>query len=295
VGTNQGINSGFGQLITLSGKGPKGEDLTNELTWLILEVIEEMNMLEPKPNIRVHANTPDELLTRICKIISKTQGSPFLINFDENSIRGLDWEGMPRDELWNYAPVGCLENTLQGCERAGTVDVNVNIAKAIELVLFNGKDIHGKKLGKKTGNPINFQNFEEFYSAFKMQLTHLIDEMICSENIADQLRSTYEPTPYLSALIDGCAENGKDIPAGGARFNFITVEGIGLATCIDSLAAIRELVYGSKLVEMNELVQAIMDNFEGHEKLRQLLINKAPKYGNDIAEIDELGRDLSQY
>ncbi|MFX0099032.1 MAG: pyruvate formate lyase family protein [Candidatus Hodarchaeota archaeon] len=295
VGTNQGINSGFGQLITLSGKGPRGEDLTNDLTWLILEVIEEMNMLEPKPNIRVHKNTPDELFTRICEIVSKAQGSPFLINFDENSIRGLEWEGLPKDKLWNYAPVGCLENTLQGCERAGTVDVNVNIPKVIELVLFNGRDINDKKLGKKTGNPTRFSNFKEFYQAVKTQLIYLLDEMIHSANIADEIRARFEPTPYLSVLIDGCAENGKDITAGGAQYNFITVEGIGLATCIDSLAAIRELVYTSKLIEISELIQAIKDNFEGHEKLRQLLINKAPKFGNDIQEVDELGRDLSQF
>ncbi|MBD3230077.1 MAG: hypothetical protein GF329_18000 [Candidatus Lokiarchaeota archaeon] len=296
VGKNQGINSGFGQLMTLSGLGPKGEDLTNELTYLILEVIEEMNMLEPKPNIRLHKNSPDKLLTRICEIISKAQGSPFLLNFDENSIEGLKWEGQPEEELWNYAPVGCLENTLQGCERAGTVDVNVNLAKALELVLNNGKSIlNNKKIGSKTGNPDKFKNFDEFYEAFKEQLIQVIDLVMDNSKKADNLRSSFEPTPYLSVLVDGCAENRKDITNGGARFNFITVEGISLATTIDSLMAIKKMVYDNNKIKMDELINAIKNNFEGYEKIRQLLLNKTPKYGNDIDEVNELGRDLSTF
>ncbi|MHA1269044.1 MAG: pyruvate formate lyase family protein [Candidatus Helarchaeota archaeon] len=296
VGENQGINSGFGQLITLSGMGPNGEDLTNDLTWLILEVIEEMNMLEPKPNIRIHKNTPDELLERICELIANAQGSPFLINFDENAIRGLKWEGQRENELWNYASVGCLENTLQGCERAGTVDVNVNLAKALEITLNNGKDIlNNIKIGPKTGIPNKFKNFNDFYTAFKKQLTNILDIVIENANIADEIRSKFEPTPYLSTLIDGCAENGKDITAGGAKYNFITVEAIALATVIDSLMAIKKLIYEQEKIKMEELVKAIKDNFEGHERIRQLLMNRAPKYGNDIDEVNKLGRELSEF
>ena len=296
VGENQGINSGFGQLMTLSGMGPNGEDLTNDLTWLILEIIEEMNMLEPKPNIRIHKNTPDNLLTRICELLIKAQGSPFLLNFDENSINGLRWEGQPEKDLWNYAPVGCLENTLQGCERAGTVDVNINLAKAIEIVLNNGKDIvNNKKICQKSGKPTTFKTFNNFYNAFKIQLKNIIDLVIDNANKADYIRSRLEPTPYLSILVDGCARNGQDITAGGAKYNFITVEGIALGTTIDSLIAIKKLIYEMKKISLNELIIALKDNFEGHEKIRQLLSNKAPKYGNDIDEVNELGRDLSEF
>ncbi|GAG18027.1 unnamed protein product, partial [marine sediment metagenome] len=135
VGTNQGINSGFGQLITLGGTGRDGGDASNDLTWLMLDVIEDMNLLEPKPNVRLHEKTPEDLLRRVAGLIARAQGSPFLLNFDEASIRGLKWQGLPADLLWDYAPVGCLENTLQGCDRSGTVDVNLNIAKAIELTV----------------------------------------------------------------------------------------------------------------------------------------------------------------
>jgi pyruvate-formate lyase len=166
TGSNQGINSGFGQLITLGGHGPDGEDISNELTLLLFEVIEEMNMLEPKPNIRIHANTPEPLLAKVSEMIADTQGSPFLMNFDTISEKALCNAGYPEDRLWDYAPVGCLENTLQGCERSGTVDANLNFAKAIELAFFNGRDQKLKiRLGPRTGRPGKFKNFSQFFLA----------------------------------------------------------------------------------------------------------------------------------
>jgi formate C-acetyltransferase len=129
IGTNQGINSSFGQLITLAGMKSDGSDASNDLTFLMIEVIEEINLLEPKPNIRIHERTPDRLLERIVEVIAHAQGSPFLVNFDEASMAGLRWQGLPEGLLWDYAPVGCLENTLQGCDRSGTVDVNLNWPK----------------------------------------------------------------------------------------------------------------------------------------------------------------------
>jgi len=296
VGTNQGINSGFGQLVTLGGIGPDGKDASNELTWLILEVIEEMNLLEPKPNIRLHAGTPQPLLMRIAELIAKAQGSPFLLNFDEAAMRGLEWEGIPKEELWNYAPVGCLENTLQGCDRSGTVDVNLNLAKAVELALNDGKDLAtGEQIGPRTGDPRKFKTWEDFYSAFKAQLKSILEQLISCNNIADRLRAELEPTPYLSLLVDGCAEKGLDITQGGARYNFITVNGVAFATAVDSLAAIKKLVYEEGKVTMDELVRAIAANFEGYEPLRQMLINKAPKYGNDDPYVDNLAREVSQF
>jgi len=296
VGTNQGINSGFGQLITLGGLGPHGEDASNPLTWLMLDVIEDMNLVEPKPNIRLHHNTPDDLLQRVVGIISKVQGSPFLLNFDEAAIRGLEWQGLPRDELWDYAPVGCLENTLQGNDRSGTVDVNLNIAKAVELALSDGRDMEtGKRVGPATGNPGGFADFPAFFAAFKAQLKALLERLIDCNNGADAIRAALEPTPYLSALVDGCAGSGRDITAGGAVHNYITVEGIALATAVDSLAAVKKLVYEDKTVSMDELLAAIRANFEEHEALRQTLINKAPKFGNDDPYVDEIAREVSQF
>jgi len=295
VGTNQGINSSFGQLITLGGMGENGEDASNELTYLMLDVIQELNLLEPKPNVRLHARTPDRLLDRVVDMIAETQGSPFLLNFDENSIAGLRWAGLPEEDLWDYAPVGCLENTLQGCDRSGTVDVNMNIAKAVELALHDGRDAaSGVQVGPRTGDPRTFATFGQFFDAFKAQLRAVMELLIAANDIADAGRARFGPTPYVSALVDGCLESGKDVTAGGARHNFITVEGVALATAADSLAAVKKLVYDDRSVAMDELVRALDADFEGYGPLRQSLLNKAPKYGNDDAEADHLAREISQ-
>lgn len=293
--SNQGINSGFGQLMTLGGIDAQGNDASNELTWLLLEVIEEMNMLEPKPNIRLHPKTPEPLLRRVAEMISRAQGSPFLMNFDENSMRGLEWQGLPRERLWDYAPVGCLENTLQGDDRSGTVDVNVNLAKAVEMVFFRGRDAAtGKRIGPDTGPVERFSTWEDFRRAFETQLQALLDHVLDISDEADRIRAEYEPTPYLSALVGGCAEKGRDITQGGARHNYITVEGVAFATTADSLTAVKKLVFEERKVGLGELKKALEDNFEGHEALRLTLLNKAPKYGNDDDYADEVARWLSR-
>lgn len=293
--SNQGINSGFGQLMTIGGIDAEGNDASNELTWLILDVIEEMNMLEPKPNIRLHRGTPEPLLRRVAGMIAGAQGSPFLMNFDENSMQGLAWQGLPEERLWDYAPVGCLENTLQGDDRSGTVDVNVNLAKAIEMTFFGGRDAaSGKRIGPDTGSVEGFRSWREFREAFEIQLQALMDRMLSISDEADRLRSLYEPTPYVSTLVGGCAEKGKDVTQGGPWHNFITVEGVGFATAADSLAAVKKLVYEDGKVKMADLARAVRSDFEGYEGLRQTLLNKAPKYGNDDDYADEIARYLSQ-
>jgi formate C-acetyltransferase len=295
-GTNQGINSSFGQLITLAGMDAEGNDASNDLTYLMLEVIEELNLLEPKPNIRIHARSSDRLLERIVEMVANAQGSPFLINFDENSIAGLRWEGLPNERLWDYTPVGCLENTLPGCDRSGTVDVNLNLAKAVELALNDGRDMaSGRQVGPRTGDPRTFDSFEQFFDAFKTQLRHLLEWIIRVNNIADAGRARWEPVPYNSALVEGCLQSGKDSNAGGARHNFLTVEGVALATAVDSLAAVKKLVFEDRQVTIEQLLETIKVNFEGHESLRQTLLNKAPKYGNDESYTDEIARETSSF
>ena len=295
-GTNQGINASFGQLVTLGGIDADGEDASNALTWLILDVIDEINLLEPKPNVRLHAKTPDRLLDRIVDSLSRAQGAPFLLNFDEAAMAGLRWEGIPEDLVWDYAPVGCLENTLAGCDRSGTVDVNLNLAKAVELALNDGCDVAtGTRLGPATGAATSFASFDDFFAAFTRQLGHLVDWIIRVNDMADGGRARWEPVPYMSALVDGCLESGRDSNAGGARYNFLTVEGIALGTVVDSLAAVRRVVFEDRRVDMATLVRALHADFEGHEPLRQTLRHKAPKYGNDDEAVDGLARAVSRF
>ncbi len=296
VARNQGINSGFGQLITLSGCGPNGEDLSNDLTMLMLEVIEEMNLLEPKPNIRLHKNSSPELLRKAVSMIKKAQGAPFLINFDELSMKALEYQGIPEKDTWDYAPVGCLENTMQGNDRSGTVDVNLNLAKAVELALNDGRDMKtNKQIGPKTGDPLKFKTADEFDRAFYRQLDYILRHIVKLACEADSLRSRFEPVPYLSLLVDGCIDKARDVNRGGAAYNFITVEGVALATAADSLTAVRSLVFEEKKVAMEELIRALKFDFQGEEMLRQILINKAPKYGNNDPYADEMARKISRH
>ncbi|HOA36370.1 MAG TPA: pyruvate formate lyase family protein [Bacillota bacterium] len=293
---NQGINSGFGQLITLSGCGPRGEDLTNDLTMLMLEVIEEINLIEPKPNIRLHGNSSPELLKKMASMIKKAQGAPFLINFDRISMKALEFQGVPREDVWDYAPVGCLENTMQGNDRSGTVDCNVNLAKAVELALNDGKDMQtGRQVGPRTGDPRRFYKKEDFLKAFYRQLDFVLDRLMDLAAEADRIRSVYDPTPYLSLLVDGCIEKALDVNRGGAVYKFITVEGVGMATMADSVTAVCKLVYDDRAVSMEQLLEALREDFKGHEVLQQMLINRAPKYGNNDDYADGIAREINSY
>ncbi|NQU07431.1 MAG: formate C-acetyltransferase/glycerol dehydratase family glycyl radical enzyme, partial [Candidatus Abyssubacteria bacterium] len=296
VGGKQGINSGFGQLITLGGCDVDGEDATNDLTYLMLDVIEEMNMLEPKRSIRLHEKTPDKLMRRLCEMIASSQGSPFLLNFDKISILALEKEGMSREEALNYGIVGCLENTSHGNDLSGTVDVNVNLAKAVELALNDGKCmVTGDRIGPDTGDPTGFENYDQFLAAVKTQLNDILLQIIDVYNGFDALRAKFLPVPYLSSHIGGCMESGRDVRRAGAKYNFITIEGCSISTLTDSVAAVKKLVFEDKLISMADLVNALKEDFAGNEPLRQMLINRAPKVGNDEDYVDSIGRELSRF
>ena len=299
----QGITSAFGQLMTLSGCGPNGEDLTNELTYTILEVVDEWSpILEPKPNIRLHRNSPEKLLNIIVDIVSRSQGAPFLINFDERSIAGMITEGISPEEAWDYACVGCLENTMQGNDRSGTVNCNPNLTKSIELTLWNGKNMpgndvatkKGEQIGPKTGSSESFETWEEFWNAWKKQVKFLIKYTVDIYNLTESLRAEFLPTPYLSTLVRGCIEKGLDIRRGGPELRFITIEGVGFATTVDSLLAIKRFVYDDKKYTISLIKDALLNDFEGNEYavIQTFLKNRAPKYGNDVDEADELARKV---
>ena len=198
---NQGITSGFGQLITLSGIGKDGKDMTNDLTYAMLEVIDEMSpILEPKPNVRIHRNTPEELLDKLADMISSSQGAPFLINFDERSMAGMLREAkvagithlINEKNVHDYAPVGCLENTMAGNDRSGTVDNNLNLLKAVELTLTGGKDLipfvdilTGKtekirQDGPETGDAAGFETWDQFWKAYEIQTKYIIQKCVGS-------------------------------------------------------------------------------------------------------------------
>jgi pyruvate-formate lyase len=300
LGEKHGINSSFGQLITLSGCGPNGEDLTNDLTYTILEVVDEWYpSLEPKPNIRLHRNTPDRLLNIVVDMISRSQGAPFLLNFDERSMAGLVLEGVPEDKVWDYACVGCLENTMQGNDRSGTVNCNPNLVKSIELILWNGKNMptelpnkSKKQLGPKTGEVEDLETWEDFWKAWVQQIKFHIKYLVDVYNPSEKLRSDFLPTPFVSTIVRGCAEKALDVRRGGPELRFVTIEGVGFGTTVDSLLAIKKNVYEDKRYSLKQIKDAILNNYQGSELnfIQSFLKNKSPKYGNNSEIADELGR-----
>ena len=312
---NQGISAGFGQLLTLSGLGPDGIDLTNDLTCAVLEVIDEMSpILEPKPNVRLHRNSPDTLLDKVVDMIAGSQGAPFLLNFDERSMAGMLREArlaglehlIHEGNVHDYAPVGCLENTMVGNDRSGTVDNNVNLLKAVELVLGRGRDLlptedplTGKATaprqdGPRTAAPRRLWTWDDFWAAFETQMSYLLRKTMEVYEASEAARAKFFPTPYLSCLVRGCAEQALDVTRGGAEISLTTMEAVTYATTVDSLLAVKHLVYDTKTCTMDELIQALRDNWEGHEVLQARALHKTPKYGRDDDEADALGRRVME-
>lgn len=310
---NNGITSGYGQLVTLAGLGPEGMDLTNDLTWAMLEVIDEMSpILEPKPNVRLHRRTPDKLLDKVVTMIASSQGAPFLLNFDERSMAGMMREARQAGvthlihpgNVHDYAPVGCLENTMVGNDRSGTVDNNLNLLKAVELALTGGRDlipfvdpITGRKDkitqdGPATGNAVEFTSFDRFWAAYETQTRYIINKCVDLYETSESIRAAFCPTPYLSCLVKGCAEKGLDVTQGGAELSFTTLEAVTYATSVDSLLAIKYLVYDQKACTMAELIAALTANWVGFEVLQAKARNKAPKYGRDDEEADAMAKKV---
>ena len=310
---NQGITSGFGQLITLSGMGPGGADLTNDLTFAILEVIDEIGpILEPKPNVRLHRDSPQALLDKLVEMIAGSQGAPFLINFDERSMAGMMHQAkranlshlIHADNVHEYAPVGCLENTMVGNDRSGTVDLNLNLLKAVELALNRGRDLvpffnpmTGKEEkitadGPDTGDAAAFESWEQFWGAYETQTAYILDKCAQIYEVSESLRAQYFPTPYLSCLVRGCADKGLDITRGGAEINLTTVEAVTYATTVDSLLAIKDLVFDRGKCTLGELIEALQANWQGFEKLQAMAKYKSPKYGRDDDEADEMAKQV---
>ena len=295
--------------------GADGADMSNDLTYAFLEVIDEMTpLLEPKPNVRLHRNTSEKLYNKVIDMIAASQGAPFLLNFDERSMAGMMLQAkrsgvehlINERNVFDYAPVGCLENTMVGNDRSGTVDCNLNLLKAVELVLgagydllpftdeMSGKTEAPKRNAPNTGDPQSFEDWQAFWQAYETQTHYIIQKIVDQYEMSESVRSQFSPTPYVSCLVRGCAKKGLDINQGGAELSYVTIEAVTYATTVDSLLAIKYLVYDKKLCSMAELIQALKDNWQGHEVLQAQATNKAPKYGRDDDLADEMALKVMQ-
>lgn len=272
--------------LILGGLTPDGGDGTNELTYLFLDLMSEMELLMPVVSVRFHKDSPFKLLRRCAEILRCGSGEPAIYN-DETIIKGLLDLGIPLEEARDYSNDGCWEVLIPG--KTEFTYFHIEVLLCLEYVLQRGKSlVRGVIEGLDTGDPDDFGSFGELYEAFRQQVYHWMDRAI--QNKLKHYGAVFKiaPDPLLSSMMDDCMEKGLDLTQGGARYIFYSPLLTGLSNCVDSLVAIRKFVFEERRLKLGEIAQATARNFEGQEALRQLLINRAPKYGNDLKEADEL-------
>ena len=275
--------------INVGGLRPDGSDGVNELSYLILDVIDEMRLVQPSSNLQLSKKSPDRFLKRGCEIIRKGWGQPSIFNTDL-IVDELVRQGKAVEDARSGGISGCVETGCFGKE-AYILTGYLNLPKILEIALHNGVDPRtGKKIGATTGNPAEFKSFDEAFEAFTKQLKHFVDIKVKGSNIIERLFATQMPAPFLSTLIDDCIKNGRDYNDGGPRYNTTYIMPVGIGTLTDSLAAIKHHVFEEKHLSMDQMLRTLGDNFEGHEVIRQMLWNKTPKYGNDDDYADALLR-----
>ena len=280
---------GFGgESLTIGGVDKDGKDATNDLTMLMLEGSAHTRMMNPWVCVRMHENTPYELKIKTVECIRAGYGHPKLFN-DEPAIKAMLSKGVTLEEARDYCVVGCVEPSVPGKE-FGWLDAGyVNTAKMMEMVLNGGFTLDGKQIGPDTGSLQTYKSFDEVLESVDKQLEFWTDQLCSCLNITDEVHRMVKPTPYVSAFFQGCIESGKDMTEGGVKYNGTAPQGAGIATCADSLATIKKLIFDNKTHTGAELLQAVKDNWEGHEKTYALVnSSKIPHYGNDDDYADEL-------
>ena len=271
--------------INSGGLKPDGSDGVNDVTYLVLDVIDEMRLLQPSSNIQLSKKNPERFLKRAARIIRKGWGQPSIFNAD-TIIEEMLLMGKSVEDARQGGTSGCVETGAFGKE-SYILTGYFNLVKILEITLNNGID---PRTGQQIGliNPGEFKSFEELFAAFKKQLKYFIDIKVKGSNIIERLYATFMPAPFLSILIDDCIAMGKDYNDGGARYNTNYIQGVGIGSLTDSLSAIKYHVFDYKNLSMNQLLDALKNSFEDSEEIRQLLLNKTPKFGNDIDYTDEL-------
>ena len=276
-------------LINTGGVRADGSDAVNELSYLMLDVIEEMRIPQPSSMVQISKKTPDNFLKRALKIIRTGFGQPSVFNTDV-IIQELLRQGKRIEDARDGGASGCVETGAFGKE-CYILTGYFNLVKVLETTLNNGLDPRTRqKIGLETGDPTKFGSFDELFDAFKRQLNHFVDVKIKGNNVIEQLYAEHLPVPFLSLLIDDCIVKGKDYNDGGARYNTSYIQGVGLGTVTDSLVAVSYQVFDEKQIAMRELLKALKADFGGYETVRQMLLNKTPKYGNDDEYADNVMR-----
>lgn len=273
--------------INVGGIKADGSDGVSEVSFIMLEVIEELHVLQPGNSVHISAKTPDKFLNAACKVIRQGHGYPSVFNPD---IYVMEMVGMGKSirDAREGGCSGCIEVGAFGKE-AFLLTGYLNVPKVLEVTLNRGIDpVTGKVAGIDCGDPVKFKNFEELYQAFLMQLNFIVDQKVRVSNYIDRMFAKYAPATFLSVVIDDCIAKGKDYYDGGPRYNTNYIQCTGLGTVTDSFTTIKKHVFEDKTYTMEKLLEAVSNNFKGEEKLRQHILNRTPFFGNDDDYADSI-------
>lgn len=273
--------------ISMGGVKEDGSDGVNEMTYLLLDVVEEMRILQPSASIQVSKKNPDAFIKRAAKIIRTGFGQPSCFNTDA-IIQELVRQGKSIVDARNGGTSGCVETGAFGKENYNLTGY-FNLPKVLEITLHNGVDPRtGKKIGLETGDAAQFASYDELFAAFCQQIKHFVDIKVRGNCVIERLYAKYMPAPFLSILVDDCISKGMDYHEGGARYNTSYIMGVGIGSITDILSSLKRHVYEEKTFSMEQMLKMLEDNFVGHERERMLLLNRTPKYGNDDEDADQL-------
>ncbi|MDD4114935.1 MAG: glycyl radical protein [Massilibacteroides sp.] len=273
--------------INIGGVRPDGSDGVSEVSYIMLEIIEELHILQPGSSIHISSKTPDKFLHAGCKVIRQGHGYPSVFNPDIY-IQELMRQGKSLQDAREGGCSGCIEVGAFGKE-AYLLTGYLNVPKILEVTLSNGYDpVTGKLVSIQTGDPRDFKDFEELYQAFLTQLRYVVDQKVRVSNYIDRMFAKYAPATFLSLFIDDCIARGRDYYDCGPRYNTTYIQCTGLGTTTDSLSVLKTHVFENKTHSMDTILNAVAKNFGSEEKLRQFILNRTPFFGNDNKEADSL-------
>lgn len=281
--------------IAIGGEDENGNDTYNELSLLCLQCQYDLGLPQPNLSVRLNRNSSHDLMQKAIEVVSKGSGMPQFFN-DEAIVHALMELGIEKKDALNYAIVGCVELTTHGNNLGWSDAAMFNLNKALELTLNHGKCLlTHEQIGLDLGGLDTYQTFEDLEKAFQQQIDYFIDKMMQCEVIVEKAHQDCLPTAFLSSVIDDCLENGLDVTKGGAKYNLSGIQMIQIANLADSLAAMKQLVYDDQVIDAKELLAALQSDFKGYEIIQTMLLNKVPKYGNDVEWVDRLGAKWAEY
>ena len=273
--------------INIGGIDKYGNDATNEISYIILEIQEELHELQPGLSIHISKVTPDDFVIAGAKVIRQGHGYPSCFNPD-TYVQELVRQGKSLEDAREGGTSGCIEVGAFGKE-AYILTGYLNTPKILEITLNNGLDpVSGKRLGLETGDPRTFKTYEELYEAYHKQMVYFVNMKLAVNNYIERMFSLYAPATFLSLFIDDCIARGRDYYSGGARYNTSYIQCTGLGTITDCLSTLKKHVFEEHKFTMDELLDAVAHNFEGNEKMRQFIINRTPFFGNDDDYADSI-------